>query len=103
MVSYNGMGSAPGETRMLFAGCSAGGRGVLTNLDAVAHTLRKIAPSVRVQGFLDAAAWVDVEPVIPVRATSHHLPSICPPGVCFIAPPCFISRDTRGGACFPRA
>ena len=62
LVAHNGLGASGGQERLLFAGCSAGGRGVLTNLDAIAALA---PPNVQVQGLLDAAAWVDVQPIIP--------------------------------------
>ena len=70
MMQYNGLGASGGQERLLFGGCSAGGRGVLTNLDAVAAA----APSnVHVQGLLDAAAWVDVQPIIPNMLTLQQM------------------------------
>jgi len=62
LVAHNGLGSSGGPERLLFAGCSAGGRGVLTNLDAVTAA---VPANVQVLGLLDAAAWVDVQPIIP--------------------------------------
>jgi hypothetical protein len=62
LVTRHGLGSSGEQENLLFGGCSAGGRGVLTNLDAFAAA----APAnVRVRGLLDAAAWVDVQPIIP--------------------------------------
>ena len=70
MQKYNGLGSSGAPERLLFGGCSAGGRGVLVNLDAVAA----IAPAnVQVQGLLDAAAWVDVQPIIPNMLTLQDM------------------------------
>ena len=62
LVRYNGLGASGGQERLLFGGCSAGGRGALTNLDTVAAA---VPSNVQVQGLLDAAAWVDVEPIVP--------------------------------------
>jgi acetyl esterase/lipase len=62
LVSAHGLGASGRPERLLFAGCSAGGRGVLTNLDSVAAA---VPSNVQVQGLLDAAAWVDVQPIIP--------------------------------------
>ena len=70
LVAQNGLGSSGGPERLLFAGCSAGGRGVLTNLDAVAA---QVPSNVRVQGLLDAAAWVDVQPIIPGMLTLQEM------------------------------
>ena len=62
LVTRHGLGSSGETENLLFGGCSAGGRGVLTNLDAFAAA----APAnVHVRGLLDAAAWVDVQPIIP--------------------------------------
>jgi hypothetical protein len=70
MVANNGLGASGAPERLLFAGCSAGGRGVLNNLDAVAAA----APAnVQVQGLLDAAAWVDVQPIIPNMLTLQQM------------------------------
>jgi hypothetical protein len=70
MVANNGLGASGGQERLLFGGCSAGGRGVLTNLDAVAAA----APAnVQVSGMLDAAAWVDVQPIIPNMLTLQEM------------------------------
>ena len=70
LEQYNGLGASGGTERLLFAGCSAGGRGVLTNLDAVAAA---VPSNVRVQGLLDAAAWVDVQPIIPNMLTLQQM------------------------------
>ena len=70
LEQYNGLGASGGPERLLFAGCSAGGRGVLTNLDAVAAA---VPSNVRVQGLLDAAAWVDVQPIIPNMLTLQQM------------------------------
>jgi hypothetical protein len=61
LVADKGMGAAPG-TRLLFGGCSAGAIGAMNNLDAVTRALAVSAPSVQVQGLLDAAALVDIAP-----------------------------------------
>jgi len=66
LAAHNGLGASGAQERLLFAGCSAGGRGVLQNLDSVAALA---PPNVRVQGLLDAAAWVDVPPIIPNMLT----------------------------------
>jgi hypothetical protein len=67
---YNGLGGSGGQERLLFGGCSAGGRGVLTNLDVVSAA---VPANVRVQGLLDAAAWVDVQPIIPNMLTLQQM------------------------------
>ena len=87
LVATQGMGSTPGA-RLLFGGCSAGAigecgpaapvraracepgaepgvrarEGAMNNMDYVAELVASLAPSVQVQGFLDAAALVDVYP-----------------------------------------
>lgn len=58
LVDNKGLGQAPGQ-RLLFGGCSAGAIGAMNALDSVAAA----APAgVKVQGLLDAAALVDVNP-----------------------------------------
>lgn len=70
LVANNGLGSSGGPERLLFSGCSAGGRGALVNLDAVAAA----APvNVQVQGMLDAAAWMDIQPIIPDMLTLQQM------------------------------
>jgi hypothetical protein len=65
LVQKQGMGSAP-DTRLLFGGCSAGGRGAAFSLDYVGDILAKEgAPNVGVYGLLDAALWIDIPPAIP--------------------------------------
>ena len=70
LVTNNGLGSSGVAERLLFAGCSAGGRGVLTNLDIVAAA---VPANVQVMGLLDAAAWVDVPPAIPGMLTLQQM------------------------------
>ena len=53
LTQDNGLGASGGPERLLFAGCSAGGRGVLTNLDAVAAA---VPSNVRVQGLVRSRA-----------------------------------------------
>ena len=62
LVEHHGLGASGQAERLLFGGCSAGGRGVLVNLDYFAQAA---PPSVTVSGLLDAAGWVDVQPIIP--------------------------------------
>lgn len=62
LVQAHGLGSSGDREFLLLGGCSAGGRGVLTNLDAFAGAA---PPNVNVRGLLDAAGWVDVQPIIP--------------------------------------
>ena len=66
LVQTHGLGASGSEERLLFGGCSAGGRGVLTNLDAFASAA---PPNVHVRGLLDAAGWVDVQPIVPNMLT----------------------------------
>lgn len=70
LVANNGLGSSGAAERLLFAGCSAGGRGALTNLDIVAAA---VPVNVQVMGLLDAAAWVDVQPAIPGMLTLQQM------------------------------
>lgn len=58
LIEKHGMGSAPGS-RLLFGGCSAGAIGAMNALDEVAQM---VPPGMRVQGLLDAAALVDINP-----------------------------------------
>ena len=52
--------------QVLLAGCSAGARGVLVNLDNVAAAL----PGVEVRGLLDSGLWVDAQPSDPSTTES---------------------------------
>lgn len=61
-----GMGSTPG-TRLLYGGCSAGGRGASYNIDWLRDSL--LPASVTVRGFLDSPLWVDL-PVLAPGQTS---------------------------------
>jgi len=54
------LGAAP---KVLFGGCSAGGRGAMFSLDYIQPMLPPGAPPVL--GFFDSPMWVDVEPFIP--------------------------------------
>ena len=54
-----GLGSLAG-TRLLLAGCDAGGRGVLGNLDDVRYM---VPDTVELRGFADAAVWPDLVPL----------------------------------------
>ena len=49
--------------KVLFGGCSAGGRGAMFNLDFVQSMLPAGAPPVL--GFFDSALWVDMLPLVP--------------------------------------
>ncbi|ESO88928.1 hypothetical protein LOTGIDRAFT_106761 [Lottia gigantea] len=51
--------------KMLLVGSSAGGTGVLINLDRVADQVRKRAPKVEVRGVVDAGWFLDNEPFKP--------------------------------------
>lgn len=55
LKQYKGLGSG---AKLLFSGCSAGARGVMANLDAVAASLS----GVDVKGFIDSGYWVDAQP-----------------------------------------
>jgi len=60
-----GLGSAAGDTEVLFAGFSAGGRGAMFNCDAVGARLAREVPRLRFACFFDSALWLDVEPYAP--------------------------------------
>jgi hypothetical protein len=66
LVSDLGLGgggaSASKPHRLLLAGCSAGARGAMFNLDAVRAAA---PPTVQVQGLLDSPEWIDVQPLDP--------------------------------------
>ena len=65
LVQKQGMGSVP-DTRLIFGGCSAGGRGAAFNVDYVSDILTRAgAPDVAVYGLLDAALWIDIPPAVP--------------------------------------
>eukprot|EP01105_Mastigella_eilhardi_P009196 TRINITY_DN2186_c0_g1_i1.p1 TRINITY_DN2186_c0_g1~~TRINITY_DN2186_c0_g1_i1.p1 ORF type:complete len:384 (+),score=91.38 TRINITY_DN2186_c0_g1_i1:45-1196(+) len=49
-------------TRVTFSGCSAGARGVIANVDAVAQLVAKYAPQAEFRAFADAGWWNDIEP-----------------------------------------
>ena len=65
-VQKQGMGAAPGH-RLIFGGCSAGGRGAAFNIDYVAGIIAAAgaANPVDVVGLLDAALWIDIPPAVP--------------------------------------
>ncbi len=52
--------------RLLLGGCSAGARGAMANLDAVAAAL----PGIEVRGLLDSGLWVDASPADPSTTES---------------------------------
>ena len=66
LVSDLGLGGAGASAskphRLLLAGCSAGARGAMFNLDAVRAAA---PPSVQVQGLLDSPEWINVQPLDP--------------------------------------
>lgn len=57
LVANYSFGAAP---KVLFGGCSAGGRGAMFTLDSIQPMLPPGAPPVL--GFFDSPMWVDVEP-----------------------------------------
>jgi hypothetical protein len=68
LVSKHGLGAQPGQT-LLFGGGSAGGRGVMANLDFVPGLLRAMMTAdgtavhpPRVLGFPDSPYWIDLVP-----------------------------------------
>ena len=67
LVTTKGMGNGTTPAKLIFGGCSAGGRGAAFSLDYVSATLEKVGArpgSVDVYGLLDAALWIDVPPEI---------------------------------------
>ena len=67
LVQKQGMGNTTG-TRLIFGGCSAGGRGALFNLDYVPDILAAAGAtpgSIDVVGLIDAGLWVDIPPAVP--------------------------------------
>ena len=80
---FNGMGSTPGA-QFLLAGCSAGGRGVMGSLEAVAQQLE--GSGIEIKGMIDAAAWVDIPPP-PWEAGLMSLQTMTAQVYAFSAPP----------------
>lgn len=66
LVQIHQLGQRAGH-RLLLAGCSAGGRGALFNLDYVAGILAEFdaAFPVQVQGLFDSPLWMDLKPLYP--------------------------------------
>lgn len=60
VMAREGLGAG---ARLLFGGCSAGGRGAMANLENVAA--RMSALGVIVSGVLDSSLWLDVTPSVP--------------------------------------
>ena len=56
--------------------CSAGGTGVLVNLDRIADLVKSRAPQVEVRGLVDAGWFLDNEPY---RGRPCHNAYSCPP------------------------
>ena len=60
LMMQQGLGSLP-NTRLLFAGCSAGSRGAMFNLDRITAS----APAgMQVFGLFDSPLWVDEVPLV---------------------------------------
>ena len=59
LIADYALGNTTEPTKMLLAGCSAGARGAMYNLDYVGSIL---PPSVQLRGFFDSALWTDIEP-----------------------------------------
>ncbi len=59
LMKEHGFGSTGGPEDLLLAGCSAGGRGTLFNIDYVTSMVPK---TVNVRGFMDSSIWLDVPP-----------------------------------------
>lgn len=66
LVQVHGMGSNGSAAKLIFGGCSAGGRGGMFSLDYVPGILASFgATEVTTVGLLDAALWVDIDPMLP--------------------------------------
>ena len=52
--------------------CSAGGTGVLINLDRVASLLGRLAPRIEVRGIADSGWFLDNKQYQPIRCTAPH-------------------------------
>ena len=59
LVSNYSLGDSQNPTRVLLAGCSAGARGAMANLDYVATLL---PTGVQLRGFFDSALWITLAP-----------------------------------------
>ncbi|XP_022247058.1 palmitoleoyl-protein carboxylesterase NOTUM-like [Limulus polyphemus] len=57
---------------LLLAGSSAGGAGVLVNLDRVADTLKSLNAGVEVRGLVDSGWFLDNEPYKPMECFDPH-------------------------------
>jgi len=60
LAHEHGMGTTGTPEQVILAGCAAGGRGVLYNLD---YANQYVAHSVTVRGIFDSAVWLDVPPL----------------------------------------
>ena len=63
LQTNKGLGSG---AKLLLAGCSAGARGAMVNLDRVAAAM----PNVEVRGLLDSGLWIDAAPSDPSTTKS---------------------------------
>jgi hypothetical protein len=68
----HGLGRTPrnttnsSTTTVLYSGCSAGGRGVMHNLNTVARQVKSLAgPDARVVGLIDSGLYIDMDPLAP--------------------------------------
>ena len=62
LIADYALGNSSEPTKMLLAGCSAGARGAMYNLDYVSTI---VPPSVQLRGFFDSSMWTDIEPFEP--------------------------------------
>ncbi|XP_064596802.1 palmitoleoyl-protein carboxylesterase notum1'-like [Liolophura sinensis] len=59
-------------SKLILAGSSAGGTGVLMNLDRVSDLMARLAPSVKVRGLADSGWFLDNEQYEPVPCVKAH-------------------------------
>ncbi len=71
LVENFGLGEK-GNTEVIYAGCSAGGRGVLFNAPRVKGMLMRLTnDNIKYFGaFIDSGFWIDVDPLVPNKTKS---------------------------------
>lgn len=87
LATVHGLGQTPGQ-RLLFGGCSAGARGAMFHLDAVAAAA---PPGVTVQGLLDSPLWINVPP--------YSASTVSLAAQCQAALPLFAAQGVLNAAC----
>jgi len=70
LSSRHGFGRTAQAPLLLYSGCSAGGRGVMYNLNRVAANAATISPGTTTIGLIDSGLYIDLEPVTEGRSTS---------------------------------